>query len=53
MGCDGFHPVVSLGLGERDEARSGGILGEGGTEWEMAAASLYYDVPLDPEECHK
>ena len=33
--------------------RSGGILGEGGAVWEMAAASLDDDVLLDLEERHE
>ena len=49
-GRDGFHPKSSISLGERDEGGSGGILGEGGTKWRMAAASLHNDVLLDPKK---
>ena len=48
--CDGFHPKVP-GFDERNEGRSGGILGIGGTRREMAATCLHNDVLLDPEEC--
>ena len=40
-------------LDTRDERESCGILGEGGTDWKMAATSLHHDVPLDSEECHE
>ena len=43
VGCDGFHPKVPLDICESNKRRSGGILGEGGTVWEMAA-SLHSDV---------
>ena len=43
----------SVEIGEGDEQRRGGILGEGRTVWEMAAASLHYNVLLDSEECHE
>ena len=36
-------------LEKRNKSRSGGTLGEGGAEWEMAAASLYDDVLLIPK----
>ena len=52
VGCDGFHPKVSLGL-TKEKRRNRGVLGEGGTKWEMAAASLYDDVLLDTEESHE
>ena len=47
VGCDGFHPKSSSGLDKRDERKSCGILGEGGTELQMAATSLHDDVLLD------
>ena len=48
--CDGFHPIVPLECNTRDERNSCGILGEGGTEWQMAATSLHDDVFLDTDE---
>ena len=53
MGCDGCHPKVPADLNERDKRRSGGILGEGGTVWEIAARRLHNDVLLDSEERHE
>ena len=51
VGCDGFHPKVSLGLtGETRREKSGGILGEGGTVREMATTSLRNDALLDSKE---
>ena len=47
VGCDGFHPKVPLDLTKVDEKKSCGILGEGGTQWQMAATSLDDDVLLD------
>ena len=41
----------AVGFDERNQRRSGGILGEGGPVWEMAATSLHNDVLLSPEEC--
>ena len=38
MGCDGFQSAV--------EEEKCGTLGEGGTVWELAAASLHNDVLL-------
>ena len=49
VGCDGFHPEVTLDLA----TETGGILGEGGTKREVAAASLHYNVLLDPEQCYE
>ena len=49
VGCDGFHPKVSLDL-TKDKRRNRGVLGEGGTKCDMAAASLHDDVLLDTEE---
>ena len=37
----------------RKKRRSGGILREGGTVWEMAATSLDNDALLNSEECHE
>ena len=55
--CKAKDVTVSLqsavGFDERNKRKSGGILGEGGKVWEMAAASLYDDVLLDSEECHE
>ena len=39
------------GLDKRNKRRSGRVLGQGGTEWEVAATSLHSTVLLDPEEC--
>ena len=44
---------IAVGFDESNKRRSGGILGEGGTVWEMAATSLHNDVLLDFEECHE
>ena len=54
VGCDGFHPNSSSWTQQkRNERRNRGVLGEGGTEWQMAAASLHNDVVFDSEQCHK
>ena len=45
-------PESSLGLGNRNKRRNRGVLGEGGAEWKMAAASLYNNVLSDSEECY-
>ena len=52
VGCDGFHPTVPLGL-ETNKRRGGGIPGEGGTVWEMAATSLHNDVLFNPKKCNE
>ena len=36
-----------------NERRNRGVLGEGGAEWKVAAASLHDDVLLDSEERHE
>ena len=45
--CDGFHPKVPLDLTQETRKGNCRVPGEGGTEWEMAAASLHDDVLLD------
>ena len=47
--CDMFHS----GHIKRIEERSGGVLGEGGAAWEMAATRLHNDVFSDSEEHHE
>ena len=37
-GCDGFHVKVPLDLTEETRNRSGEILGESGTKWEVMAS---------------
>ena len=50
LGCDGFHPKVLLDLAEETRREVvGGILGEGGAEWEMDATSLHNYVLPDPK----
>ena len=44
---------ISAGLSQRNKRKSGGILGEGGTVWEMAATSLHNAFLLDSNECHE
>ena len=46
-------PKSSSGLDKRGERKNCGILGEGGTEWKIAATSLHDDVLLDSEECYE
>ena len=46
-------PKSSLGFDKRNKKINRGVLGQGGAEWEMAAASLHDDVLLDTEECHE
>ena len=48
-----FSSGSPAGLGERDEDRSDGIIGEGGTVWEMAATRLHNNVLFDSDECHE
>ena len=48
-----FSSKSLVGFDERNKRRIGGLLGEGGTVWEMAATSLHSDVLLDSEECHE
>ena len=43
----------AVGFDERNKRRSGGISGDGGAVWEMAAASLHNDDFLDAEERHE
>ena len=43
----------SAGFDKRSKRRSGGIFGEGGTVWEMAATSSHNDFHLDFEERHE
>ena len=45
VGSDGFHPKVPLDL-TRETRGSGGVLVEGGTEWEVATASLHNNFLL-------
>ena len=45
--------TITVGFDERNKRKSGGILGEGGAVWKMAAASLHDDVLLDSEERHE
>ena len=52
VGCDGYHSNVPLDF-TRNRRKSGGILGEGGAAWEMAAASLHDIVFPNPKECHQ
>ena len=52
VGCDGFHPKVSLDFDKRNKRRSNGILGKVETKWQMTATSLH-DVVLDTEERYK
>ena len=52
VGCDGFHPKVLLDLTKNKRRNRGGSR-EGGTEWQMAATSLYDDVLPDTEECYQ
>ena len=40
-------PKSSLGLDKGNERRDCRVLGEGGTDWQMAATSLRNDVLLD------
>ena len=51
-GCVGFHTKSPLEL-TRNMRRSGGVIGKGGAEWEMAGTSLHNNVLLDTEECHE
>ena len=51
VGCDGFRPKVQ-GFDKRYK-RHREVLGVGGAECKMAAASLYDDVLLDSEECYE
>ena len=44
---------IYFGSDRRNKRRSGVILGEGGTVWEMASASLHIGVFLDSEERHE
>ena len=44
-------PKSSFGLDKRNKRRNRGVLGKGGTKWNMAATSLYDDVLVDTEEC--
>ena len=46
-------PQCSFGFHESNKRRRSGVLGEGGTVWEMAATSLHNDVLLDSEKCHE
>ena len=48
-----LRPKSLLGFDKRNKRRNRGDLGEGGTKWKMAAASLHNDVLLDTEECHE
>ena len=40
VGCDGFHPKVPLDFTKETRGEHRGVLGEGGTKWQMAATSL-------------
>ena len=53
VGCDGFHPKVPLDLTKETRGENHRVLGEGGTEWQMAATSLPDDILLDSSECHE
>ena len=47
--CGGEEYKVPLDV-TKETRRNCGILGEGGTEWQMAATSLHDDVLLDESE---
>ena len=50
VGCDGFHPKVPLFFDTRNKRRSGGVLGEGGTVWEMAEqawTAMFFLIPMN------
>ena len=48
-----FSSQSSVVFDESNMRRSGRILGEGATVWEMAAASLHNNVFLGSEERHE
>ena len=52
VGCDGFHPKVLLDLTKETREEIVEFL-EKVEQWQMAATSLYDEVLLDTEKCHK
>ena len=46
-------PKRAHGFDKRNKKRCGGVLGESGAVWQMAAASLHDDVLLDSVKCYE